>query len=177
MVQISQWFQLYLLMDLLMDLFSCIYLLVDWLYLLISSFLWVLYLGNQSPICKDSQLLMQTLGCTYKCKNTASFPSLPTQIQHSTHWGSIQAMIWNIFFNSQKKKSPCVKSTISLTTEKHLEPPWWPVVKALCFQRSGSQFNPWSGSKNPTCRLTRPERKKTSGNKTYVQRCFLQYYL
>lgn len=113
--------------------YSCIYsvVFIYWLidYLLISSFLLVLLPLNQSPICKDSQLLMQILACTYKCKYTASFPSFPTQIQHSTHWGSIQAMIWKIFFNSQKKKSLCVKSTISLTKEKPLGLPWWPAVK------------------------------------------------
>lgn len=126
-----------------MGLFSCIYLLVDWLYLLISSFLWVLYLLNQSPICKDSQLLTKMLRCTHKCKHTASFPSLPTQIQHSTHCGSIQAVIWKTLFNSQKKKkSPCVKSTVSLAKKKHLGLPWRPVVTALCFQCSGRQFNP-----------------------------------
>lgn len=77
-------------------------------------------------------------------------------------------------FQQPEKKSPGIKGTVSLTTEKHLGPPWWPVAKALCFQRSGCQFNPWSRSENPICCLTWPERKKTSRNKTYVQRCSLQ---
>lgn len=80
-------------------------------------------------------------------------------------------------FQQPEKKSPCVKSTISLTKEKPLGRPWWPVVKALHFQCSGHQFNPWSGSEDPTCRLTQPERIKTSRNKNYVRRCSLQHYL
>lgn len=142
MVQISQWFQLYVLMYLLW-VYSVvfIYWLIDCIYWLAPS--------SEFYISWTSHLFARTVSFLQKCydvhtnANTQP-PSLPFLHKYSILHTADQYRLWfeKHFSAARKKKSPCVKSTVSLAKKKHLGLPWRPVVTALCFQCSGRQFNP-----------------------------------
>lgn len=176
MVQISQWFQLYLLMYLLW-VYSVvfIYWLIDCIYWLAPS--------SEFSISWTSHLFARTVSFLRKCYDVHTDANTQPHSPPFLHEYSIlhtadQYRLWfeKHFSTARKKNHPALKA-VSLTRKKHLGLPWRSVVTALSFQCSGRQFKPWSGSVDPTCRLTRPGRKQTSGNKTYVQRCPLWYYL
>lgn len=157
---------------------------VVFIYWLIDCIYW-LAPSSEFYISWTSHLFARTVSFLRKCydvhtnANTASFPSLPTQIQHSTHWIKLQAVSWKTLFNSQKKK----KSPTALKAQFHLLrktprtsleasgygsvlPMQWASVSAPCLE-AWLPCAAWHSQKE-----NRPQ-----GNKTYVQRCPLRYYL
>ena len=158
--------------------YSCIYSVVFIYWLTINQLLPLSFISPEPVTYLQGQSASNTNASMYIQMQIYSLIPLLSHINTAFYTLGINTgdHLKNIF-QQPEKKSPCVKSRISLTKKKPLGRPWWPVVKALHFQCRGRQFNPWSGSEDPTCRLIQPERKKTSRDKNYVRRWSLQYYL